>query len=550
MRERDPFEMPEDTRQLAQTILKPTNHYRVIAEQAPDVITDDQLAQMYEPTGRIAITPSVLALVTVFQFMECIPDRDAADLVVARIDWKYALHLPLAYTGFDHSDLCNFRKRVLLERDKKLLFKAIVTKLKALGCVKKKGRQRTDSLAVLAAVREMSELETVTETMRVTLRALIESQPEWVARELPASFVEQYVETKPDYRMSKEDRQALMEQTGQDGFWLQDRLAQQDVGEASATVPKLQEVVTLRQVWEQRYERDQEQQGKVRVRRYQEGDEPGCGDLIVNPHDVGVRASKKREMRWQGDKVHITETIDDDEEEGDGYSFITDVTTTAANVHDTEALGEIRGNLREEDVTPREQTVDAGYISGKQLYESEREGIELIGPALRDTSRNELKIEDFQIDREEKVAICPGGHRSVKWVHSRERDGSEAVRVHFDGKICAKCELRDRCTRNKEGRSLHIGEHYERLQKRRAEAQTQEFKQKMRRRAGIEATLSEMVRKHGLRQHRYRGDVKRAWENLMKGAACNLKRMAKALAGEKRNRRRLTAPRTRELASA
>ena len=67
MRERDPFEMPEDTRLLAQAILKPTNHYRVIAEQAPDVVTDDQFAQMYEPTGRIAITPSMLALVTVFQ---------------------------------------------------------------------------------------------------------------------------------------------------------------------------------------------------------------------------------------------------------------------------------------------------------------------------------------------------------------------------------------------------------------------------------------------------------------------------------------------------
>lgn len=549
MRERDPFEMPEDIRQLAQKLFSPNNRYRVIAEQAPDVVTDGQFAHFYEPTGRTAITPSVLALVTIFQFMESVPDREAAELTVARIDWKYALHLPLDYSGFDFSDLCNFRKRVLSEGDKRVLFEMVLGKLKVLGLVKKKGRQRTDSLAVLAAVREMSELETVTETMRLVLRALIERQPEWVARELPASFVEQYVETKPDYRMSKKDRQALMEQTGQDGFWLQDRLERE--GDEASTTPlqQMEEVATFRQVWEQRYERDADQQGKVRVRQHQqqEGQQGSASGLIVNPHDVGARAGRKREKGWLGDKVHITETADEEEDE---YSFITDVTTTAASTHDSEALSEIRGNLEDQDVTPSEQTVDAGYVSGKQLAESEREGIELIGPALRDTSKNELKIEDFEVDREQKVAICPGGHRSVKWVQGRERDGSEALRVQFDGKICAKCALRDQCTKGREGRSLHIGEHYERLQKRRAEQQTEEFKEKMRRRIGIEATLSEIVRKHGLRQHRYRGDVKRAWENLMKGAACNLKRMAKALAGEKRNRRRLTTPRRRELVPA
>jgi hypothetical protein len=53
----------------------------------------------------------------------------------------------------------------------------------------------------------------------------------------------------------------------------------------------------------------------------------------------------------------------------------------------------------------------------------------------------------------------------------------------------------------------------------------------MHRRAGIEATLSEMVRHHELRRHRYRGATKRPFENLLKGAACNLKRLARVLAG-------------------
>ena len=56
-----------------------------------------------------------------------------------------------------------------------------------------------------------------------------------------------------------------------------------------------------------------------------------------------------------------------------------------------------------------------------------------------------------------------------------------------------------------------------------------EFRERMRARPAIEATLSELVRKHGLRRHRYRGEAKRAFENLLKGAACNLKRLARAL---------------------
>src|SRR5207248_11368862 len=80
----------------------------------------------------------------------------------------------------------------------------------------------------------------------------------------------------------------------------------------------------------------------------------------------------------------------------------------------------------------------------------------------------------------------------------------------------------------KSGRSLHLSEHYE-LAARRAEAQTEAFRERMRARPAIEATLSELVRAHGLRRHRYRGEAKRHFENLLKGAACNLKRLVRAL---------------------
>jgi len=146
-----------------------------------------------------------------------------------------------------------------------------------------------------------------------------------------------------------------------------------------------------------------------------------------------------------------------------------------------------------------------------------------------DSSPNEFKIADFTLDHEAKVATCPGGQRSVKWCGHTERDGSAGVNIHFDAKVCALCPLRSRCTTGQGGRCIHVSEHYGILEARRAEAKTEGFWEKMRSRPAIEATLSELVRGYGLRRHRYRGDAKRHFENMLKAAACNLKRLVRAL---------------------
>ena len=47
------------------------------------------------------------------QFREGLSDRQAADAVRGRINWKYLLALDLADAGFDFSILCEFRARLL-----------------------------------------------------------------------------------------------------------------------------------------------------------------------------------------------------------------------------------------------------------------------------------------------------------------------------------------------------------------------------------------------------------------------------------------------------
>jgi transposase len=197
---RDLAEIPADIAAVGQKLLPPTNPYRVIGDHLADILDDAHFADLYDSTGRAAISPSLLALVTLFQFMENIPDREAAEHVVVRLDWKYALHLPLDDAGFDFSCLCYFRRRLLEHAQARLVFEQILGKgkIQALGVIKKRGKQRTDSIAVLGAVRQLSALEAVTETLRLAVRALAQAAPDWVAREVPASFVAAYAHSRAD----------------------------------------------------------------------------------------------------------------------------------------------------------------------------------------------------------------------------------------------------------------------------------------------------------------------------------------------------------------
>jgi transposase len=529
LRERDPGEMPEDIRAIGERVLASGDVYRVIGERLADIVRDEQFAALYEPTGRRSVWPSVLALVTLFQFVEDLPDREAARAVAVRLDWKYALHLPLGYAGFDFSCLSYFRRRLVEHERSRLVFEAVLERVRALGFLKKRGKQRTDSLGVVGAVRELGQVELVSEALRLALRALGTVAPAWVEQAIPAAYRAHYLERRSDYRLTAEERRAELVRVGQDGAWLLDRLGAED----AAALRALPEVATMATIWQQRYERAD---GALRWRDRT----VDATELVVTPHDPGVRIGQKRGHAWWGDKVHVTETIaappdpDAPADPADRVRFITDVTTGPAPSGDGQALGEIRARLTERDLLMDEQVVDSGYVSGKHLAESEAAGVDLVGPPLADTSPNGFKLADFAIDRDACRAVCPAGQTATKWADRTERDGSRAVHIQFPAAACAACPLRPQCTTAKGGRSLSLSEHHARLQARRAEARTPAFRARLATRAGIEATLSELVRAHGLRRHRYRGDAKRHAEHLLKAAACNLKRLARALAARQR----------------
>ena len=142
------------------------------AGPARRAVGDEDFAGWYPRDGRPGLSPAQLATVCVLQFLLDLSDRQAAEAVRCRIDFKYALGLELDDPGFHHSVLADFRDRLLEDDRADRLLDLALARLKEAGLVRERTTQRTDSTHVLAAVRDLTRLELVTEAVRAALEEL------------------------------------------------------------------------------------------------------------------------------------------------------------------------------------------------------------------------------------------------------------------------------------------------------------------------------------------------------------------------------------------
>ena len=168
------------------------------------IYTNPEFAPLFSKTGQPAEAPAHLALITIMQFAEGLVDEQAADAVRRRIDWKYALALELTDPGFDASVLSEFRKRLIAGQAELLLFETMLALFREQGLIKAKGRQRTDSTHVLAAIQVLNRLECVGETLRQALNTLAACVPDWLQSWLPSVWFDRYSRRFAEYRLPAE----------------------------------------------------------------------------------------------------------------------------------------------------------------------------------------------------------------------------------------------------------------------------------------------------------------------------------------------------------
>jgi transposase len=525
--------VPEESARVARAAFPKGTIYMTMRDALGGIFEDEDFSHLFPRRGQPAMALWRLPLVTIMQFAEGLSDRQAAEAVRARIDCKYALSLDLEDPGFDASVLCEFRTRLLEGGDEKLLFDHLLGHFREMGLVKARGKLRTDSIRILAAVRGLNRLELVGETMRHALDALSTVAPEWLRARVQPEWAKRYIRRLDDEKLpkSKEARIEHGVRIGVDGHELLDAVYSADAPGWLREVPAVE---TLRRVWLQNFFYDRG--GRVRWRTSEEGI-PRSRNFVNSPIDPDCRYTRKFTTSLVGYRVHLTETCEDDLP-----SIITDVQTALALVADGDATPLIHEALAEKGLLPETQFVDTGYLDAELLAKSRKKyGVDLYGPTRPDykwqaKEGTGFEAAAFSIDVENEVATCPEGIESISWTPAIDNRDNHVMKIKFSIKDCMPCPSRDLCIRSvkkykRRTVTIRSPEHHQALQAARRREKEPGFVAAYAKRAGVEGTISRAVRTREARRSRYVGLTKTHLQHLLTAAAMNFLRVGEWLAG-------------------
>ncbi len=522
------YPIPEDTQRVARAAFPKGNLYMRMRDELGEIYQDTSFAELFPTRGQRAESPGRLAWITVMQYSEGMSDRQAAEAVRARIDWKYVLGLELDDAGFDYSVLSEFRERLVAGQREQMLLDELLTRLKELKLLKARGQQRTDSTHILGAVRQLNRIEIVGETMRQALNELSEFAPEWVKGIAKPEWFVRYGRRFEQMRLPKEqaEREALLETIGADGAFLLEAVQTAPEAEQMRELPGVE---FMRRMWIQQYWMEVKEDGSSHVHLRADDNQPPGALRLHSPFDEEVRYSAKREKGWVGYKTQLSETSGTDE-----IHLITQVTTTLATESDMTALENVHRSLEQKDLLPDIHLLDAGYVDAELLVTSQRDfGVTICSP-VREKVGWQAKADDgfdlasFHIDWEKQLVTCPKGQLSVQWCERHSENRKPNIQVRFSPNVCRACADHTKCTRAKSGARTITFLPYEQhvaLQHVRQEQGTKPFWNRYAQRSGIEGTFSQAVRGYELRWARYIGLEKTNLQMLATATAINLHRL-------------------------
>jgi transposase len=517
-------------------------------------MTDGLFASAFGTRGRPGLPPAQLALVTVLQMTENLADRQAAEAVRTRLDWKYALGLPLDDAGFDFSVLSEFRARVAGHGLEEAALDALLAKLAAEGLVKAGGKQRTDSTHVIAAVRGLHTIELAGESVRAALEALAAACPDWLADRICVSdWAARYGARIDSWRLpaGKAEREKLIVEYARDGRAL---VAACYGDSAPPWARELPAVQALRTVLLQNFTVSADAQGREVIRRREPESAGGDGVppahlKLSSPYDPDARWGAKKDLLWLGYKLHVSETCDDPPACGcppdpaaaqprrcahdTRPNLITHVATTDATVADSQMTTPVTAALHGKGLGPGRHYADSGYASAAAVFAAARDhGAALITPLPADNSRQARQKSGydrsaFAIDYDARTVTCPQGRATRRW-HPVSDRGKPAIIIQFPAAACRECPARAQCTTSqRHGRQLMIPprELRDAITAARTAQDSKDWQHDYNRRAGIEATISQAAAVTGTRRARYRGLPKTRLQHAYSAVALNLRRL-------------------------
>jgi len=312
-----------------------------------------------------------------------------------------------------------------------------------------------------------------------------------------------------DVAKGKEARRLLRQQVAEDLYQVLRRFADQP---AQASRPSYQ---ALARIFSEQCEVQEE---KVVVK-----DKTG-GTVMQNPSDPDATYDGHKGPGYQ---AQLSETCHPDNE----AQLITCVLPQTAAEPDGAAVAPVLAELKAAQLLPQELLVDTQYPDDENVQLAENYGVELVGPvpgAEPSGRPDDLTIDDFVIDEQtEQVTCCPDGQAPIRSVH---HPASGRTHTTMPASACGPCAFRHQCPVQERQNGYHL-EHtakQRRMAARRREQETEVFRQRYRRRSGIESTNSGLKRRTGLGRLRVRGRprvfqalyLKVAGWNILRASVC------------------------------
>jgi hypothetical protein len=532
----------------------------VFRNEALPLIEEERFAHMYCPdNGRPNRAVQTVFGVHILKEMFNLTDQEALEQLEFNLLWHHALRLDMEESHLPQKTLHNFRIRLMQHDGGQVAFCETTDRIiEALGL--RTGKQRLDSTHIMSNIAMLTRLGLFCETIRLFLRAVARENPklgEGVAQGLAQRYLKEDGEaTSYEDVRSGEGRRRLAV-CARDLYRLVDRFR-------GTAVAKMEEYRLLERLLQEqchvgkhrdgRPEADDDDAGEGKVPIALKKPKEVRPDSLQSPHDPDATYSGHK---GKGYEVQVSETCDEE----NATQIITHVEVTPSSGSDAEVTVPVIESLSDRVIAPEELYSDTTYGSGRNAFEAERRGTELVSPVggtvPKETETSEepvrLTAADFQIDvTANKPTVCPAGHQAL--AEYEDEDAPERMEVTFARETCEPCPLRPQCPvrwrRHPElagGRSLRgayvlstdlVKVNIER--RRRAEANG-EWHKRYAVRAGIEGTNSELKRRHGLGRLRVRGGRRVRLAVYLKGLACNIKRMIVVRMEERENAARRAA---------
>ena len=504
-------DLPDAGTRYCEATLPARSIYRLLHAHRERLFGDALFADLFQPTGRRSVPPSILAVVTVLQRLEGLSDREAADRFAFDVRWRYAAGVgdPVAgeeTAGFASTVLVDLRARLRASEDPDRIFRVTCELARSVGLV---GVRRVlDSAPLLDAVATQDTVTLVRSAIRGLLRAC---PPQLAAR------VRDGLQRSDDYRAPGKPacdwddaaaRERLVDELTRDGYRALVALRGQPLDARVAEAAELLAVVVGQDI-------EETDDGRFRIAQ---GTAP---DRIISTVDPQARHGHKTAARgFDGYKAHIA--IDPDSE------LITAAEASTATTSDAELTDRLLADLPTQAPDQPDQPAqavaygDSSYGSGANLAHLASLGIQARVKAPVPTAPGGRYAKTaFRIDLAQGTVTCPA---KVSAPIIATRHGG---RARF-GRACSVCPLRAGCTSSPAGRTVSIHQHEAQLLAARARQRTPAWLADYRAtRPKVERKLAHLLRRrHGGRRVRMRGLVRVGQDFKLLAAAVNLARLA------------------------